>query len=60
VGSEEFEKHEPPRTTIDGVTVPKFGAATSGGAEFEPIPERHVEQSKEEKGKKRERDDRRP
>ena len=38
---EELERHEPPRTTIDGITSPKFGAAGSGGAEYEPIPEHH-------------------
>lgn len=30
----------PPRTTIDGITSPKFGSAGSGGAELEPGPER--------------------
>jgi Cu+-exporting ATPase len=40
-GGEEIERHEPPRTSIDGVTVPKFGTATSGGAEFELLPEGH-------------------
>jgi len=30
----------PPHTTIDGITSPKFGAAGSGGAELEPGPER--------------------
>jgi hypothetical protein len=30
----------PPRTTRGGITAPKFGAAGSGGAEFEPGPER--------------------
>ena len=44
---EEVEKHEPPRTTIDGITSPKFGAATSGGAEFDPIPEHHEEKERE-------------
>ena len=39
----EMERHEPPRTTSDHITSPKFGAAGSGGAEFEPIPEQHKE-----------------
>lgn len=30
----------PPRTTTDGLTAPKFGSAGSGGAEFEPGPEK--------------------
>jgi hypothetical protein len=30
----------PPRTTKNGFTAPKFGSAGSGGAEFEPGPER--------------------
>ena len=30
----------PPRTTSGGITAPKFGSAGSGGAEFEPGPER--------------------
>jgi hypothetical protein len=30
----------PPRTTKDGMTAPKFGSAGSGGAELEPGPER--------------------
>lgn len=30
----------PPRTTKDGLTAPKFGSAGSGGAELEPGPER--------------------
>ncbi len=30
----------PPRTTTGKFTAPKFGAAGSGGAEFEPGPER--------------------
>jgi len=30
----------PPRTTTGGITSPKFGSAGSGGAEFEPGPER--------------------
>lgn len=42
-GTEEMEKHEPPRTTQKGVTSPKFGSAGSGGAEYEPLPEQHDE-----------------
>jgi len=30
---------QPPRTTKDGMTSPKFGSATSGGGELEPGPE---------------------
>lgn len=30
----------PPRTTKNGFTAPKFGSAGSGGAELEPGPER--------------------
>ncbi len=30
----------PPRTTKGGITAPKFGSAGSGGAEYEPGPER--------------------
>jgi hypothetical protein len=30
----------PPRTTSGGITAPKFGAAGSGGAEFEPGAEK--------------------
>jgi hypothetical protein len=35
------EEPNPPRTTSKGFfTAPKFGSAGSGGAEFEPGPER--------------------
>ena len=34
------EKPNPPRTTAGGITAPKFGSAGSGGAEYEPGPER--------------------
>ena len=39
---EDPDKHEqnPPRTTRGFFTAPKFGSAGSGGAEFEPGPER--------------------
>lgn len=30
----------PPHTTKHGITSPKFGSAGSGGAEYEPGPER--------------------
>jgi len=35
-----LEKHERP-FTAKGFPAPKFGSAGSGGAEFEPGPERH-------------------
>ena len=38
---EQLERHDPPNTTVNGITAPKFGSAGSGGAEYEPIPERH-------------------
>jgi YHS domain-containing protein len=38
---EEMEKHDPPYTKSGGITAPKFGAAGSGGLEYEPIPEQH-------------------
>ncbi|HKO14880.1 MAG TPA: hypothetical protein VJU87_01520 [Gemmatimonadaceae bacterium] len=34
------QKSNPPRTTTNGITSPKFGSAGSGGAELEPGPER--------------------
>jgi len=34
------EEQNPPRTTRGNFTAPKFGSAGSGGAEFEPGPER--------------------
>jgi hypothetical protein len=40
------EQHEPPRTTSWGwFTAPMYGSAGSGGAEFEPIPERHKDEA---------------
>lgn len=39
--TDDVEKHEPPHTTKGGITAPKFGAAGSGGAENEPVPEQH-------------------
>jgi YHS domain-containing protein len=35
------ERHEPPYTVSRHMTAPKFGSAGSGGAEYEPGPERH-------------------
>ncbi|MGH7663555.1 MAG: YHS domain-containing protein [Gemmatimonadaceae bacterium] len=40
-GGESLEKHEPPRTTLGGITAPKFGSAGSGGLEYERLPEAH-------------------
>ena len=37
---ESREEPNPPRTTKGWFTAPKFGSAGSGGAEFEPGPER--------------------
>lgn len=37
----EYEKHEPPFTKSGPIVAPKFGAAGSGGLEYEPIPEQH-------------------
>jgi YHS domain-containing protein len=37
----ELERHEPPFTKSGPIVAPKFGSAGSGGAEFEPGPERH-------------------
>ena len=37
----ELEKHDPPFTKAGGIVAPKFGAAGSGGLEYEPIPEQH-------------------
>jgi len=37
---EDDEEPNPPRTTRGFFTSPKFGSAGSGGAEFEPGPER--------------------
>ena len=41
-----LEKHEPPFTKKGPIVAPKFGAAGSGGLEFEPGPERHGKDSK--------------
>lgn len=37
---QKYDEPNPPRTTTDGITAPKFGSAGSGGAELEPGPER--------------------
>jgi hypothetical protein len=37
---ESRDEPNPPRTTKGWFTAPKFGSAGSGGAEFEPGPER--------------------
>ena len=37
----ELEQHEPPYTKSGWFVAPKFGAAGSGGAEYEPLPEAH-------------------
>ena len=42
VDAVEFERHEPPYTTEGNFTAPKFGAAGSGGLEYERLPERHT------------------
>jgi len=39
--AEPLERHEPPHTKADGMVAPKFGAAGSGGAEYERLPEAH-------------------
>jgi hypothetical protein len=39
-GEDSVEEPNPPRTTRGIFTAPKFGSAGSGGAEFEPGPER--------------------
>ena len=36
---EKLERHEPRFTKKWGIVAPKFGAAGSGGAEYEPPPE---------------------
>jgi YHS domain-containing protein len=41
VPDEELEQHEPPHTTWRFLTSPKFGAAGSGGLEYERLPEAH-------------------
>lgn len=43
----ELEKHEPPRTTIGPITAPKFGSAGSGGAEYELLPEKHIDEDED-------------
>lgn len=41
-----LEQHEPPHTTWRFVTSPKFGAAGSGGLEYERLPEAHGAEGK--------------
>lgn len=36
-----LERHEPPYTKWGPIVAPKFGAAGSGGAEYERLPEAH-------------------
>jgi putative oxidoreductase len=43
------ERHEPPYTVQGGFAAPKFGAAGSGGLEYEPTPERHEEKPSQRK-----------
>ena len=43
---EHLEQHEPPYTTLGFLTSPKFGAAGSGGLEYERLPEAHHHDSK--------------
>ena len=38
-----LEQHESPYTTTGWLTAPKFGAAGSGGLEYERLPEAHDE-----------------
>ena len=40
---ERLEQHEPPYTTLGFLTSPKFGAAGSGGLEYERLPEAHTD-----------------
>ena len=44
--AEPLEQHEPPFTKSDGIVAPKFGAAGSGGAEYERLPESHDKDTK--------------
>lgn len=39
--TEVLEQHEPPYTKTGRWVAPKFGAAGSGGAEYERLPEAH-------------------
>ena len=43
---EKLERHEPPYTKSGGMVAPKFGAAGSGGAEYERLPEAHDDREK--------------
>lgn len=37
-----LERHEPPYTVTGWLVAPKFGAAASGGFEYERLPEAHT------------------
>jgi len=37
-----LEQHEPPYTVTSWLVAPKFGAAASGGFEYERLPEAHA------------------
>jgi len=39
--AQQLEQHEPPYTITGPLTSPKFGAAGSGGLEYELLPEAH-------------------
>ena len=43
----QLERHEPPYTRWGPIVAPKFGAAGSGGAEYERLPEAHDDASVE-------------
>ena len=45
----ELERHEPPYTKSSGLVAPKFGAAGSGGAEYERLPEAHDQPRRDER-----------
>lgn len=49
----ELERHEPPYTKWGPIVAPKFGAAGSGGAEYERLPEAHDDEAARE-GKQQE------
>lgn len=46
---EGLERHEPPYTKSGGIVAPKFGAAGSGGAEYERLPETHDDRASEDR-----------
>lgn len=43
----EMERHEPRFTKLGGLVAPKFGAAGSGGLEYERLPEAHDDRNDE-------------